>query len=402
MEKLRILVTDDELGMRMAVVRSLRDFRLDLDEIGEEVEFETDTAGSGEEALEKIHRRRPDILLLDHKLPGISGLDVLEKMAEDGITATVQTVMITAYASLDTAVSAIKKGAFDFLAKPFTPAELKTTVSKAAENLMMSRHARRLAREKRQLRFQFISVLAHELKSPLNAVEGYLTIIKDQPEAVTGREMLDGMIGRCLTRTEQMRKLIVDLLEITRIESGQKKRELGQINLREVAERAIETALPEALKRSIKLELEAETGVDMLADRDEIEIILNNLISNAVKYNRDGGRVDVNISRSNGQVLISVADTGIGMSDEELGQLFNEFSRIKNEKTRGILGSGLGLSIVKKLAAFYGGECTVKSRPGKGSTFSVSLYRDGGTGNKGDGSQGNNTLAEGTGPFDPD
>jgi len=374
MEKLRILVTDDEPGMRMAVVRSLRDFRLHLGDIGEEVTFETDTAGSGEEALEKIHRQAPDILLLDHKLPGLSGLDVLEHLTAEPPQTPVLTVMVTAYASLETAVSAIKKGAFDFLAKPFTPAELKAAVSKTAESLMTSRQARRLAQEKRQLRFQFISVLAHELKSPLNAVEGYLRIMLDQPEAVKSKEMLDGMIGRCLTRTEQMRKLIVDLLEITRIESGQKRRDLVEVNLEEIAHRAIETALPEALKREITLQLQPVPEVHLRADREEIEIILNNLISNAVKYNRDGGKVGVDISlAADGKVLIAVSDTGIGMSAEEVALLFNEFVRIKNDKTRGILGSGLGLSIIKKLAAFYGGECSVESTPGQGSTFSVSL-----------------------------
>ena len=395
MEKLRVLVTDDEPGMRMAVVRSLRDFHLVLDEIGEEVVFETDTAGSGEEALEKIHRQRPDILLLDHKLPGLSGLDVLEKLTGEGGVSTVQTIMITAYASLETAVSAIKKGAFDFLAKPFTPGELKSTVSKAAESLMLARQARRLALEKRQLRFQFISVLAHELKSPLNAVEGYLAIIKDQPEAIKNQEMLDGMIARCLTRTEQMRKLIVDLLEITRIESGQKKREMAEVNLEDLTAHAVETALPEALKRGITLEFNVQPGSKMLADREEIEIILNNLISNAVKYNKDNGRVEINVTRTNGQIMLSVSDTGIGMSEEEAAQLFHEFARIKNEKTRGILGSGLGLSIVKKLTAFYGGECCVKSSPGKGATFNVSLYRDGRTDNRNDITHGNIALAEG-------
>lgn len=379
MEKLRILVTDDEPGMRMAVVRSLRDFRLHLEVIGEDVVFETDTAGSGEEALEKINRLAPDILLLDHKLPGISGLDVLERLTAQPPQTPVLTVMITAYASLETAVSAIKKGAFDFLAKPFTPAELKAAVSKTAESLMVSRQARRLAQEKRQLRFQFISVLAHELKSPLNAVEGYLRIMQDQPEAVKSKEMLDGMIGRCLTRTEQMRKLIVDLLEITRIESGQKRRDLTEVNIEEIARRAVETALPEAMQRQITLELKAVPQISLQADREEIEIILNNLISNAVKYNRDGGKVVVDISVSGGKALISVSDTGIGMTAEETAMLFNEFVRIKNEKTRGILGSGLGLSIIRKLAAFYGGECSVQSTPGQGSTFSVSLDLSSGT-----------------------
>ena len=111
----------------------------------------------------------------------------------------------------------------------------------------------------------------------------------------------------------------------------------------------------------------------MTADRGEIEIILNNLVSNAVKYNRDGGRVDVTLAREGPAVTIRVADTGIGMTQEEAAKLFADFVRIKNAKTRNILGSGLGLSTVKKLAMLYHGDVRVESQPGVGSTFTVVL-----------------------------
>jgi two-component system, sensor histidine kinase and response regulator len=111
----------------------------------------------------------------------------------------------------------------------------------------------------------------------------------------------------------------------------------------------------------------------MVADRGEIEMILNNLISNAIKYNREGGRVDVRLTREADRLTIAVADTGIGLTPEEAGRLFGEFVRIRNEKTQNILGSGLGLSIVKKLASLYGGDATVTSQSGVGSTFTVVL-----------------------------
>ncbi|MBN2289676.1 MAG: response regulator [Candidatus Glassbacteria bacterium] len=374
MTTLKILVADDEPGMRLAVERALRSFRLDLPEIGEEVHFETSPAESGEQALEMIGNSPPDILLLDHKMQGISGLEVLERLRGTE-SQDILTVMVTAYASLETAVSAIKKGAFDFLAKPFTPQELKDTVSKAAENLIMARHARRLEQEKRQVRFQFISVLAHELKAPLNAIEGYLNIMREQPEAMQSRETYERVIERCTVRTAQMRKLIVDLLETTRIESGRKKRELAQVDLAAAARAAIETAAPEAQQRGIEIRLEAPGQITMTADRSEIEIILNNLVSNAVKYNRDGGRVVVKIEQRDSRVVIAVSDTGIGMTAEEAASLFQEFVRIKNDKTRNILGSGLGLSIVKKLALLYGGKVEVASTPDEGSTFTATLDR---------------------------
>jgi signal transduction histidine kinase len=182
-------------------------------------------------------------------------------------------------------------------------------------------------------------------------------------------------VDRSLVRLDGMRKLILDLLDLTQIESGQKKRQLTTVDLQEAAQRAVEAFAADAAARDITIELHADGPLRMQADRGEIDIVLGNLISNAVKYNRDGGRVEVGLEDGNGRVRISVADTGIGMTEEEAAQLFGEFTRIKNEKTRNILGSGLGLSIVRKIAALYGGEATVSSRPDEGSTFTVTLPR---------------------------
>jgi two-component system, sensor histidine kinase and response regulator len=374
-QTLRILAVDDEPGMQQGIARALRDFKLSLPYMQMEVGFEVATTDNGEMALELIEKTKPDILLLDHKLPGISGLDVLEKIAPR--KDEMLTIMITAYASLETAITAIKRGAYDFLAKPFTPIELRDVVSKAARNIILAQQAKKLAEEKRQIRFQFISVLAHELKSPLAAVEGYLHIVKDR-SAGDEPQTYDQMLERSLVRLEGMRKLIGDLLDLTRIESGQKKRELTNIDIRKAAQAVIETFMPAAQERSIDIALKGDNDVHLNADGSEIEIILNNLVSNAVKYNCDHGRIEVVLKNEPNGVAIIVSDTGIGMSQEDTARLFGDFVRIKNEKTRNILGSGLGLSIVKKLAHLYNGEVSVKSTPDKGTTFSILLKKTGG------------------------
>lgn len=370
METLRILVTDDEPGLRMATERALRDFRTRVPGTDVEINFSIDLAETGESALDKIDHAAPDILLLDHKLPGISGLDVLDRIS--GKCPDMLTIMVTAYASIDTAITATKRGAYDFLAKPFTPAELRNAISKAANRLALARQARQLAEEKRQVRFQFIRVLGHELKAPLNAVEGYLQIMGKR---TLGADIAayEDLLQRSSVRIAAMRKLIADLLDMTRIESGLKRRELIEMDLHQAAREAIETCGPAARDANVTIHLHADGPLMMHADRGEIDMILNNLISNAVKYNRPGGRVEVTLAVSDGTVRIEVADTGIGMSQEEAAKLFGEFVRIKNEKTRHILGSGLGLSIVKKLVELYEGEAAVTSQPDVGSTFAVTL-----------------------------
>ena len=370
MYELKVLTVDDEPNMRSGIVRILKNFTMNIPDIDDVISFNVDTAETGEEAIEKINLNRPDILFLDYKLPGISGLEILEKI-ENGDDNLI-TIMITAFASLQTAVSAIKSGAFDFLAKPFTPAELKSVIYKASQSLILARQVRKLNAEKRQVRFQFISVLGHELKSPLSAVEGYLTMMKDR---ACGEEFgsYDNMVERCLIRTDQMRKLIVDILEMTKIEAGTRQREIQPVDLYDIAKSSIENVLPDAVKNNIKVQLISNSPFIFNSDKTEMEMVFNNLISNAVKYNKPGGEVKILIDKTSDETIITVQDTGIGLSQEDAAKLFNEFVRIKNAQTKNIMGSGLGLSTVKKIAKIYSGDVVVESVPNIGSTFTVTL-----------------------------
>lgn len=372
MHVLKALIVDDEKGMRLGMQRTLDRFKFSLDDIEDEIKFETETAATGEEAVEKVTDWSPDLMLLDYKLPNISGLEVLEEVTTE--ESEMVTVMVTAYASIDTAISAIKQGAFDFLAKPFEPADLRKTVKKATKNLILAREVRKLEEEKKRVRFEFLSVLAHELKAPINAIKGYLNIISDR---VMGNdvEKYDDMVERSLVRIDGMKKMISDLLDLTRIESGEKKRQLEKTNVTDCIKRSIDTAEPLAREKDISINLHNQEDIEFLCDSGEIGIIMNNLISNAIKYNKEEGRVDINIDEKDDSVEISVADTGIGMSEEEQDKLFEEFTRIKNKKTRGIEGSGLGLSILQKIVNLYDGKISVESEPDQGTNFTIILYK---------------------------
>lgn len=370
MNTLRVLVVDDEPGMRLAIARVLGTFTVEPGDDDATMSFEVRTAETGEEALERIAEAVPDILLLDLKLPGISGLDVLRQVNERALPTL--TVVITAYATLETAIDATKQGAHDFLPKPFTPDELRVAVRRVVKHLVVQRQARRLAEEKKQVRFQFISVLGHELKAPLAAIEGFLQILKDGT-AGSDPAAQQQIVDRALARSGGMRRLIAELLDLTRIESGQRRREFTDVDVREVAQASLDMVAAAARERKVRLALHSPDRVPVVADRGEIEILFNNLVSNAVKYNREGGRVDVTIEPTDGGLRLEVADTGIGLSPEEASRLFQEFVRIKNDKTRAIPGTGLGLSIVKKLAQLYGGDVAVQSEPNVGSRFAVQL-----------------------------
>lgn len=368
-EKLKVIVCDDEAKMCSAIKIILDSFRPGVPALGVEAEFEVRLAASGEELLSQMDSDPADLILLDYKLPGVSGLDILRRFSEE--KREVSVIIMTAYANIETAIQATRLGAFDFLAKPCTPEELRYTVKKTAHHIIVSRHARQLAHEKRQVRFQFISVLAHELKAPINTFDAYLDVMRSMALGKNMESYAD-IISKCSSRTDGMRKLIADLLDLTRIESGQFRRVPEALDAGKALAAAAEGVAAEAARRGIKLEL-GGGGARVLADPSELEIILNNLFTNAVKYNKDGGLVRAAAEQTGDKVRIRVEDTGIGMEKKDAARLFSEFVRIKTSATIRIPGSGLGLAIARKLAQQAGGDIEVDSEPGKGSRFTLSL-----------------------------
>ncbi|MCX6286116.1 MAG: ATP-binding protein [Bacteroidetes bacterium] len=373
MSTLKILVIDDEPGIRSGISRILRNFRVDYPFMEEAFDFEVHEASTGEAGIELIEKDKPDILLLDNKLPGIQGIEVLEYIRKKQMNIIV--VMITSYASLELAVKATSDGAYDFIPKPFTPQELKSSIENITKRVFLKKMTNKLQETGKQIRFQFLSVLSHELKAPLNSIEGYLQMIKER-QAGPQLESYDYMVDRMLERIKGMRTLILDLLDLTKAASGKGKRDIRELNLVDIANTAIDTMRPYSIQKDVKLNLHGNDTVKIMADSEEMEIIFNNLISNAIKYNKEGGTVDCTISENGNCVEILVEDSGIGMNPEDITRIFDDFVRIKTEKTRNITGSGLGLAIVKKLIDTYMGKIEVTSQPDKGSKFKVKLPID--------------------------
>ncbi|GAB1403926.1 hypothetical protein MASR1M74_11040 [Lentimicrobium sp.] len=373
MSNYKILVVDDEVGIRMGTHRILQNFKVDYPFMDEHIEFEVLEAATGEEALEIIDTQMPDIILLDNKLPGIQGIEVLEYVKRKMLDIVV--VMITSYASLELAVKATRNGAYDFIPKPFTPQELRGSIENITKQLFLKRMTQKMNKEGKQIRFQFLSVLSHELKAPLNAIEGYLKIMKERQ---LGEAMIsyDQMIDRSIERITGMRSLIMDLLDLTKIESGNPVQNLQKVDVVAIARTSIDTMRPYAIQKDVDIHLNTREQVWISADGKELEIIFNNLLSNAVKYNKQGGRVDVFVKKEEKFLTIKVADSGIGLHEEDIANLFQDFFRVKNSKTRNITGSGLGLSIIKKIIEMYHGEISVDSVPDQGSTFTIQLPLD--------------------------
>jgi len=372
MATLKILVVDDEPGIRAGVERILRNFKVDFPFMDEMYDFAVLEAETGERGIEIIESEKPDIVLLDNKLPGIQGVEVLEYVR--GKKYDIVVVMITSYASLELAVKATHDGAYDFIPKPFTPQELKSSLENISKQLYLKRMTRKMKNEGKQVRFQFLSVLSHELKAPLNAVEGYLGIMKER-QLGPNFDDYNEVIDRSLKRLSGMRNLIMDLLDLTKIESGKASQKIEHCDLVNIARGSIDIMMPYAIQKDVEISLNAPEKLMKYVDPDEIEIIFNNLISNAIKYNKDGGTVEIDMYEDTTakKTTLCVSDTGIGIKEEDKDRLFGDFVRIKTADTKNIAGTGLGLSIVKKIVELNKGEITVGSVPDKGSVFTVIL-----------------------------
>lgn len=223
------------------------------------------------------------------------------------------------------------------------------------------------------IKSQFVSMVAHELKTPLSAVQGFLNIILDDSININ-EEKKKEYLERSLVRLKSLSDLVNDLLDISRMEIKSKQREIEDVKINDVIDATINFLELDLKKKKITIDKNIQENLPAIkADINEITRMFTNLISNAIKYNKDEGGIYITAHKENNFIIIKIRDTGIGMKPDEKEKLFNEFYRAKNEKTRNISGTGLGLSIVKKIIESYFGKIEVDSIYGYGTTFTIKL-----------------------------
>jgi len=355
-----ILVIDDEEAMRDSC-------SLILVKEG----FRAETAENGRVGLEKARELKPALALIDLKMPGLSGFEVLEKIKD--IDSRIIPIVITGYATVESAVEAMKKGAYDFLPKPFTPDELRIIIRRALERRKLAMEAETLRREKKMMEENFITMVSHQLRSPLVAVQQYFEVILAGMVGSVEDAQKD-MILRARERLESLLHLINDWLDMARISRGQIVDKLKPLALEKLLDKQVEFMKPLAQEFKVKLELRPmkKTAV-VLGDEQSLEQVFSNLISNAIKYNKPEGSVIITLREEDGILVADVADTGIGISREHLPLVFDQFYRVSRREDQKIKGTGLGLAIAKKIVEAHNGSIQVASEPGQGSTFSVRL-----------------------------
>ena len=368
-KKSTILVIDDEETMRDACQQVLS-----------KNGYDTETSADGADGLRKVRELTPDLVLVDLKMPGISGMEVLEKIGK--IDSTIICIVITGYATIESAVEAMKRGAYDFLPKPFTPDELRIIIKRGLERRKLALESLSLRREKEKIEKNFISMVSHELRRPLIDVQEYLEVVRG---GITGKltppqkEMLEKASGQINT----LLVLIKDWLDMSRIEAGRVLENVEPLDLSQILHKTVDLLREKIKNKKITLEVNIPAHLPLIkGEKLSIERVFTNLIHNAIDYNREEGRISVKAKEEGECVVIEVSDTGIGIPQKDIPFVFDEFFRVKNKKTRHITGSGLGLSIVKKIVEAHRGSIEVRSEEGKGSTFTVFLPKFTGTNEK--------------------
>lgn len=486
-QPVRILVADDEVGMREGCRKIL---------VAEG--YAVETAADGVQALEVFDRHRDfGAALIDLKMPRMGGMELIEAIRQRD--PDVVLLVITAYAAINTAVEATKRGAYGYIPKPFLPDELLLRVRNGLEMRALTIEARRL-REERERRLlevaaertqsrtiidcmtdgvlvvnrdrqivlrnaaarrlmpelaaarlpagldlvtsaemrslieetldaraepqiaireiplgtgtymvnaspvlgssgesygavavlrditaltklaaaksMFVSMVAHEVKSPLAAIESYLGLLLSGT-AGSDPDRDRRMLERCLVRARTLRTMVSELISLVAVETGKFSLKRSPLHIDAVVAEVVDAYKERAAEKRLALTFEradgGSGGLQVLADREAIRSVFNNLVDNAIKYTPDGGHVRVVVGQDALCVRVSVQDDGIGMKPEERDRVFEEFYRAKNDFTANVPGTGLGLALAKKLVDLHQGTITAQSEPGRGSEFTVTL-----------------------------
>jgi signal transduction histidine kinase len=227
-----------------------------------------------------------------------------------------------------------------------------------------------------KMKSEFIAMVTHELRAPIAAVEQQLSVILNKM-AGDVTEKQEQLLHRAKERTKGLLDLIRDLLDLSKIEAGKMVQYKEPLYLQEVIQRVVELMRAQAENKKIDLQFSPPSKISLIhADRNSMEGIFTNLISNAIKYTPEGGAVFVQLGEEGGFVKASVSDTGIGIKREDLSRIFDKFYRVKSSETRQIVGTGLGLSIVKSIVDAHLGSISVESEEGGGTTFTILLPKE--------------------------
>jgi signal transduction histidine kinase len=256
---------------------------------------------------------------------------------------------------------------------------LKTFATQSALAIQNARLFRELADKSRLLeaasrhKSEFLANMSHELRTPLNAILGFSEVLAERMFGEVNEKQAE-YLRDILSSGRHLLSLINDILDLSKVEAGRLELEPGRFHLPTALDNALTLVRERATRHGITLTQSVTEGVgDIVADERKVKQILLNLLSNAVKFTPEGGRVDLTATAAEDVVTIAVSDTGIGIAPEDQAAIFEEFRQVGGDDARRQEGTGLGLTLARKLVELHGGRIWVRSQVGQGSTFTFTL-----------------------------
>jgi signal transduction histidine kinase len=397
-EQPKVLVVDDEESVVVTIKAILQ-----LDG------YDVATTTSGKQARTMVRETEYDLVLTDLRLEDGDGLEVLKAVRESHPETV--TIMLTGYASLESAIQALRAGAYDYLVKPSEVEELRSTVARGIERRRLGQELRVRAselaalnaslqqriddataelkeryeqlKELDKMKSQFLSIASHELKTPITAMSGFLQValrrVRRLSQGEASAPVAEGLRGITeqlevvYRQTGKLARLVDELLDVSRIQTGRIEFRYGDVDLSELANEVATRMQLTTTTHEITVRRDSENVVT--ADRDHLEQVLNNLVTNAIKYSPSGGAITIEVRPDDGGVRLSVTDQGIGIPEKELDAIFGLFYRSPDRAARDAAGMGLGLYISKEIVVRHGGRIWAESGGVKGSTLNVLIPR---------------------------
>jgi two-component system sensor histidine kinase/response regulator len=369
---MRVLVVDDELGIREGCRRALTARG-----------FEVEVAENGPTALRRLREGSFGVMLVDAMMPGMSGLELIQEARK--LSPELICIVITGYATVELAVQAMREGAQDFIAKPFTPEMLHQVIQRELERQRLRQEAKRVkeleeeiermsrvkAETERRLAVEsrFMMTMVHTLRAPVAVLKNSLQLIRQG--YVSGEEQ-PAFLAQAERRAHGLLTLLDDVLLLSRL----KERRVGgpparPVSVAEALHAVLEKISPLAQARGLRITVDLQDRPIMGGEEEHLQALWDHLITNAVRYTAPGGQIRIFLGRDGvqGKIVGVVSDTGIGIAPEEIPRIFEEFYRTEGAKSMEEMGTGLGLPIVQEILSLYGGTLEVDSKPGEGSTF---------------------------------